>query len=431
MRQVAFIMILAFLTRTALGQEHFSSLDDIIRYADKNSLVIQQSLLQQGISKKDEAINKSGLLPRLNVFGTADYYPIITSQIIPEAIFGGRANKYTKVQFGLPYSFSSGVELSVPVINFEKWEQLKRYKLQSQQTALNTSVNIESVHIQLTQWYYQALFTKELVTLNQSNQAVTDQLLIILEQRKNNGVLNPSDYNRSKNLQLDMETIGVEYEKNYSQALTVLHQLLNIPDSVEIVIADSLQAKQWLPEPPGTAISNRPAWKEAALKIAVAEQQLNEIQKAALPKIALNAKYTYQWQMKPSSNQHLNFDYSNVGLRLDFPLFQGNYYKVSRQKTELQLKLAKAMQQQTSNDLTRQQTEWWNGYHAAQKKQLLLQQKLVLAEDNLRIARLNVKEGVMEFDEFNNIFQEYNKAKLDYLQNLNDGIIYQLLLNIK
>ena len=431
MKRVVGIWVLVFFTGSIIAQVKFSNLDEVVSYADRNSLVGQQASLQQNISKKEEAINKSGLLPKLNVFGTADYYPIIASQVIPQAFFGGSADKYTKVQFGLPYSFSSGVELSVPVINFERWEQLKRFKLQTQQSGLNANVNIESLHIQLTQWYYQSLFTKELVALNQNNQEVTNQLLKILEQRKNNGVLNPADFNRSKNLQLDMQSLGIEYEKNYAQSMIVLHQLLNLPDSLTITIADSLPGRPSLSSPAETAITNRPAWKEAAIKIAIAEQQLKETQKAALPKLLLNAKYTYQWQMKPATSQHVNFDYSNIGLRLDFPLFQGNFYNASRQKNEWQLALAKTMQQQTVNDLTRQQTEWWNGYHAAQKKQLLLQQKVQVAEDNLRIARLNVKEGVMEFDEFNNIFQEYNKAKLDYLQNLNDGIVYQLLLNLK
>jgi hypothetical protein len=89
------------------------------------------------------------------------------------------------------------------------------------------------------------------------------------------------------------------------------------------------------------------------------------------------------------------------------------------------------MQQQTVNDLTRQEMEWWSSYISSLKKRGLLRQKMSISEDNLRIAQLNMKEGVMEFDEFNNIFREYNKAKMDYLQNLNDNIIYQLLLTLK
>ncbi len=425
-------MLLAIITTVQLSaQVRFSSLDELLQYADKNSLVSQQSQLQKAISKKDEAINKSSLLPKLNLFGTADYYPILTSQLIPEAIFGGSPDKFRKVQFGLPYSFSSGLELTVPVINFEKWDQLKRFKLQSRQTEWNTKVSQENLHIQLVQYYYQALVMRELIKLNNANQEVSGQLVKILEERKTNGVLNPSDFNRSKNLQLDIQSAGIEYEKNYQSALIVLHQLLNLQDSVAIQINDSLASKAWFASPAATSIQQRPAWQEAALKMAVAEQQLKETRSAALPKISFNSKYTYQWQMKPSANQHIQFDYSNIGLRLDFPLFQGNFYRATRDKNELQFQLAKTVQQQVTNDLARQQSDWWNGFHAAEKKYIVLQQKVAVATDNLRIAQLNMKEGVMEFDEFNTIFQEYNKAKLDYLQNLNDGMVYQLLLTLK
>ena len=425
------IFLLLVLAGTANAQLHFASLQELLQYADKSSLVTQQSRLQQSISRKDEAINKSGLLPKVNLFGTADYYPIITSQVIPQSIFGGSSEKYTKVQFGLPYSFSSGVEFTMPVLNLEKWEQFRRYRLQSLQTDWTTKTNKESLQIQLTQWYYQSLLAAELIKLNQSNQEVTNELMELLDKRKKNGVLNPADYNRSKNLQLDILSTGIEYEKNYAQSLIVLHQLLNLPDSLPLLFSDSIGAVSWQAVPAAIPYNQRPAWKEAEATVAVAAEQVKESQKAALPKIALNAKYTYQWQLKPSTDQQVNFDYSNVGLRLDFPLFQGKFYTASRQKSQEQWELAKLGQQQTASDLNRQQSEWWNSYHAALKKDAFLQQKLVVAEDNLRIARLSMKEGVMEFEEFNNIFQEYNKAKMDYLQNTSDGIVYQLLLTQK
>jgi outer membrane protein len=431
MKLFAVLLLLGLLAGRTQAQLHFATLGEMLQWADKNSLVARQTSLQQGLSRQDEAINKGGLLPKVNVFGTADYFPIITSQVIPEALFGGSPDKFRTVQFGLPFSFSSGVELTIPVINFEKWEQLKRFRLQSQQTAWSSKTSIESLHIQLTQWYYQSLLTRELVKLNAGNQEVVNELLRILQQRKENAVLNPADHNRSRNLQLDIQSAGVEYEKNYNLSLLVLKQLLNLADTATLQLTDSITIADWQTVPQQNAITNRPAWKEAELRIAVAEQQLKESQKAAFPKIALSSRYTYQWQMKPSENQHINFDYASVGLRLDFPIFQGNFYRASAKKSEIQLQLAQANRQQTVNDLTRQQAEWWNNYHAAVKKNSLLQQKFDVATDNLRIAQLNMKEGIMEFEEFNNIFQEYNKARVDYLQNVNDGIVYRLLLTLK
>jgi hypothetical protein len=54
-----------------------------------------------------------------------------------------------------------------------------------------------------------------------------------------------------------------------------------------------------------------------------------------------------------------------------------------------------------------------------------------LTEDNLRIARINLQEGIMEFETFNTIFHEYVETRMSYLQNLSDGILYKLLLTQK
>lgn len=424
-------LLLMALVQGIQAQVRFTSLQEVLQYADKNSLVTRQSQLQQQISRKDEQINKSGLMPKVNVFGTADYYPIIASQVIPEAIFGGSPDKFRKVQFGLPWSFSSGLELSIPVINFEKWEQLKRFRLQAQQTDWTAKVNTESLHIQVTQSYYQALMLRELIQLNKINQQVSAELMGILERRKNNGVLEPSDFNRGKNLQLDIQNEGIEYEKNYRQALITLKQLLNLPEDAQLQLTDSIANTHWMQLAEQTPITERPAYKEAEAKKAVAEQQVKESRKAALPKIALNSKYTYQWQMDPSKDQRTDFDFSSVGLRLDVPVFQGSFYKATRQKSELQLQLAQTTAAQTASDLVKQQAEWWNNYSTAVSKQAVLQEKRDVASDNLRIGRLNMQEGVMEIDEFNNIFREYLKAQMDYLQNTNDGIVYRLLLTQK
>jgi outer membrane protein TolC len=428
---VAALLLWGSLTSTAQAQLTFSSLQELLQYADKNSLAARQSELQQNISRKDEAIHNSALLPKLNLFSTVDYYPIIVSQVLPEAIFGGSPDRFRKVQFGLPWIFSTGAELTLPVINFEQWEQVKRFRLQSEKTVWTTKTNMESLHIQLTQWYYQMLLSKELINLNKENLEVTGELMRIMEERKKNGVLNPADYNRSKNLQLDVQTGTVEYEKAYLQATLALNQLLNLPGTMSLQIRDSLALKNWLSTPIQVAITERPAWKEAESGLAVAKQELKEKQRAGLPRVSLSSRYTYQWQMRPSSEQHVNFAISNVGLRLDFPIFQGNFYRTSQQKSELQVQLAQTTQEQTAHELTRQQTEWWNNYQAAVKKHGLLKQKLEAVTDNLRIARLNMKEGVMEFDEFNEIFREYSRARIEDLQNTNDGIVYWYLLTQK
>ncbi|MEP7319661.1 MAG: TolC family protein [Panacibacter sp.] len=430
MRPIFLLLLFQCMLNSVSAQITFSRLQQVLNYADTSSFTAKQNAVKEKINTDEEGLVRSGLLPKINIYSTADYYPVIASQVIPDKIFGGASDAYTKVQFGLPLNFSGGVELSMPVINFEKWEQLKTTRLQTIAGKWNSKTNIENLHIQLTQYYYRALLFKQLIELNDANENVMNELMRMIEERRKNNILNPADYNRSQNLSVEIANAGLEYRKNYQLALNQLQYLLNtgtVPQLTEQIANtgwDILTGED-------TTITNRAAWNESVAQVAVAKQLLTAANKSSLPKISLNSKYAYQWQMKPGSNsQQIGFDVSSIGLRLDLPLFAGNYSKLLQKKTESQLQSVQIQQQQVQGNLVQQQTEWQINYNTALTRQQQLHKKMQFAKDNLRIANLSFKEGVMEYDEYNNIFREHIQAQIENLQNIADGLIYKLLLNL-
>ena len=427
MNRLIFSIATILLGSPLFSQVHFSNIKDVFQYADEHSSVAKQGKIEQAVSEQDIGMIRAGLLPRLNAFGTAEYAPIMASQVIPESAFGGQEGKFRKVQFGMPWNFSSGIELTAPVINLEKWAQLEKAKLQSIEISWSQKARLENLHTQITQWYYQALTAKEMIRLNEENIQVVNELMRILDERKKNGVLDPADYNRSKNLQLNIETAARDYQKLWEQSNIVLRSLLNIPATVSFTLIDSITFFEWQLNDYNTSkISQRPAWNESVAKTEVAKKALIESSKSALPKLSLASRYMYNWQM--NSSQNIHFDVNTIGLRLDYTLFNGGYQRRQQKKADLLLQSATIQQQQTESGLIQQQQEWWSNYSAALAKKNLLESKVNAATENLRIARLNLKEGVMEFDEFSNIFSEFTRARMEQLQNLSDGIIFHLLL---
>lgn len=427
MNRWIFIIALLFYGPPLLSQVHFSNINEVLIYADKNSTVARQGHIRQAVSEEDLLIVRAGLLPKLNTYGTAEYAAILPTQVIPESAFGGQSDKFRSVQFGMPWNFSAGVELSIPLVNLEKWAQLTKARLQSVETAWSRKAMLENLHLQITQWYYRALVSKEMIQLNTENIQVVNELMRILEERKTNGILDPADYNRSKNLQLNVETAQRNYEKAWNECLINLRSLLNIPPSVDFELRDSIVGFEWpLNDYNSGKIDHRPAWNEVKVRTEVARQYLIESKKAALPKLSLSSRYVYNWQM--NSRQNIHFDVGTIGLRLDYTLFNGNYYRRQQKKAGLLLESAYIQQEQTQSGLIQQQQEWWNNYTSALAKRNIIQAKVITATDNLRIARLNLKEGVMEFDAFNNIFSEYTHARMEQLQNLSDGILYHVMI---
>ncbi len=424
MRFLYTLLCLLF-AQASIAQVQIDDLEGLLQYADEHGTAAQQARLQPQIARQDVRMQASTLYPRINVFGTGDYYPLIPTQVIPAEVLGGPQGTYYKAQFGLPYVFTAGAELSIPVISLDKWAQLSRARAQYRQAEWSGKAALEGYHIQLIKSYYQTLIAQEVMKLNKDNEATVVEVLHIMDERQLQGVIEPVDYNRTKNLQLDVLTASVNSRKVMEQSVNGLNMMLNT-DSV--VLHEIISQFSWpLLQAEGDA-ANRAGWKEADLKVRASELMLSESRKGGLPKLNLNSRYTYNYQSKfETVNNYVEFNAANVGLRLDMPIFQGNYYRSLQRKSKLQLQSAKLDQEHTRAIISQEQGDWFDAYKAAFEKKTALEQKLQNASENLRIAKLSVKENVMAFDEFNNIFVEYNRAKIDYLQNLSDGILFYLL----
>jgi len=313
-------------------------------------------------------------------------------------------------------------------VDLEKWAQLKRAKTQYQQSQWGSKAAMERLHMQLVQQYYQLLVAKDLAKLNEENIETVTELVRIMADRKDAGILEPAEYNRSLNLKLNTETSGIDYAKNIRQTTNALYAALGIQDEKQAKISGTLSDFNWPFLDSKADVSSRPAWQEAEMRIKSSELALSESKRGGLPKLNLNSRYAYNMQSKlKSGNSGVEFETANIGLRLDIPVFRGNYYRSLQKKSDWQLESARLEKEKVEATLRQQHEDWFNQYNSAFAKRIVIEQKVKNASDNLRIARLNVKEGLMEFDEFNNIFMEYNRAKMEYLQNLADGVLYHLL----
>lgn len=420
-------LILSTISVSAFAQVKVGSLPSLLEYADKHAPAALQAGLSPKMSKQDVNLQASGLYPKINVFGTGDYYPIIATQVIPAEVLGGKPGTYLKAQFGLPYVFAAGAELTMPVVNLEKWAQLSKSKSAYNQSQWNSKAALENFHIQLMQAYYQTLATKDVLSLNVENAETTAELTRIMADRYQNGVVNPSDFNRTKNLDIDVKNAGYNYTKQLQQAYNNLGAMLNLKED-SLQLSESLTDFKWPVLQQLGDVTARPGWKEADAKLKTAEFALRESRTGGLPRMSLTSRYVYNMQSKfETAGNNVEFNTANVGVRVDFPLFQGMYYRSSINKSKLQLQNARLEQERVHANITQQQRDWFALYQAAFNKHTALQEKVQNASENLRIAKLNIKEGVMEFDEFNNIFTEYNRARMENLQNLADGILYYLL----
>lgn len=427
MKKVVSGLAAVLLSLSLWAQLQFKNLDEVLDYADKNSLAAKAAQLNEQLIAKDEQLYRSTLLPRIDLVAAADYNAIIPSMVVPDKLMGGAEGKYSTVQFGLPFTFTPALEFSLPLIHPLKWQELKKLALEKERSKHNTGVQLEYLHVQLAQAYFNALAAKELLAVSNESKKTVAQLLTVLEQQKKEGVLQPVDYNRARLLQADIDNSAVNWKLLLNKSMDALHQLLDISSTNTITLVENPVINWKLTEI--TDAAKRPAYLLAETARKIAEQSLVQSKNAGLPTLSLQARYAYQWQV--NKGQTVQFDMSSIGLRLGLPLFAGGYYKRAQQKAAILTEAAKTGGQQSLAQLKNEQADWINHFTAAASKQKNLKQKMEATSDNLRIAQLSIREGVMEFDDFHTVFQEWLRVRMEHLQVINEGLFYQFLLTQK
>src|SRR5690606_34150552 len=114
----------------------------------------------------------------------------------------------------------------------------------------------ENLHLQLVQAYYQALVTGEVLELNIENESTADEMLRIMAARDEQGVVEPADYNRSKNLSLDVKTSRIGYTQALQKSINNLESLLAVDT---VILKEQLDDFAWPALYDGASVANRPA----------------------------------------------------------------------------------------------------------------------------------------------------------------------------
>ncbi|MBX7180818.1 MAG: TolC family protein [Bacteroidia bacterium] len=428
---ILLIWTLLLTTFSGVAQTRLISLKQTLDLAKQNNLNLQSAQISEQLAKVDQLLSISQVMPRLSAGGSFDYYTKMPAQVIPNKLFGG-GEGYTKVAFGLPYVASGSLDYSWPLFQADKWAALKTTALKRKQAANNADLAWENVKISLIRLWYQTEMIQQLMDLNLENQTIANELKNAAESKFKNDVSNPSEFNRSSVLVLGIEEALIANRFALGNNYEAFKLLLHIPASDSVFQQkpgkeiQTLQATESLGKD-----ADRPLLKLKTVAYEVSKSQYLERQLARLPRLSIGGRYVYQAQdSKFFSNSTVSFDYSTIGLKLDFPIFQGGAIHLSGQAAKWQIRSAELEKEIAYDQLQKEHQDWSNELKQAIEKEGILKKKMELAAENLRIALVRYQEGLMGIDEYFNIFYENSTARINFWQNHYNGILYSNLLQL-
>ncbi|RYF65992.1 MAG: TolC family protein, partial [Cytophagaceae bacterium] len=204
------------------------------------------------IQEQQRVVSRAALRPQARIYSNLDYNYSLPVQLIPLSLFGGTANEFRSVQFGLPFVLTATGEVTTPILNrpARADQQLVEQNLRILDD--QTLVMQDEVSTQLARVYHATLLTRAAITLTRRNLLAFDTLAQIARQRLTKGLIEPLEYNRIQQVQLTTADVLSQNELGYVRNLNQLKLLLGVSptDSLQLtenLLADSLSTASPIP----------------------------------------------------------------------------------------------------------------------------------------------------------------------------------------
>lgn len=412
-------------------KESFSfSLKEAINHAIQNnySAINANRDIEAAKQKKWETTTIG--LPQINgAVGYQNNFKIQKS-LIPAEIFGGQPGEFTEVAFGTKHNMSSSITLTQLIFDgsyLVGLQSAKTYLEISQNAKIKTSQEIKEL---IVNSYGNVLLADESILILVKNKAILEKTLSDTKEIYKNGLIEEENVEQ---LQITLASISSSLENVKRQktiANNMLKLLLGIDLQNELVLTDKLDALtinnvdlNLLQEE--FNVTNNIDYK-IGKNLETSKELLLKLEKSkALPSLgaAVNFGYNSFGNNFTFFNQDQKwFNYSNVGLNLNVPIFSSFGRSSRTQQAKIALEQSKTQLTQTEQNLKLQFEKAKSDYEFRLEQLTTSKNNLNLAERIENKNQIKFKEGLSSSFDLTNAQEQLYSAQQNYLQAMLDVI---------
>ncbi|HAK78770.1 MAG TPA: TolC family protein [Runella sp.] len=412
------------------GQTVISTVNEAIELAKKQNADLQISQQNARIQSWNVTAAQSTRIPQLKFTTALDYNFVLPTQLIPAQFFGGKEGEFRGVQFGVPFNLTAGLEASAPLWNAGLKQDVQLAQQNQKLTDLQTLVLADDLNTQVARLYFATVFTQQYLSLLQRNLANADSIVAIARERKNKGLIDQLEYNRSRATRLSVEDVLKQNELAYAKNLNQLRLLLHTQDLTlaPYVLPTSLATVK------ETVGESHPKLQLRAQQLVVAQAQLKKEKLLRLPTLSAFARY--QEHAQRSTFNFLNFNekwygIGVTGLRFEVPIYTARLRESAIGRAQVNADIA---QLQLDNEQRKFQTETEElllNYRQAVSSLKTNEEAYQLSQENLQLVLIKYRGGILSYDQYLNVFSEALNAQNKYLRTLADVMINGKLLELR
>jgi len=418
------LAVLALLLPLLMPAQQPLDLKTALRYAVDHHSHIQKANLdiQKGHQLVRESLSTG--LPQISASGNIVNNLAIRTSFVPAEFFGGQPGDFAQVQFGTNWNASAGVQLEQLAFSKTWLMAMKATMEVSEFYKLMLEKSKEDVVYEVAKLYYQIQLSRTQRGILDANLSQVEGLLTVTQKQFENGFAKKIDVDRltvqQSNLQIQLTNLDLQIQ----QAGQALKYAMQMPLETDIVLTDTISEATFLEVDPTVV---QPTWQlKPDLAILRKQQELYSLDERRwksgyFPTLSLFANYTYEWQANSLGDfgKSRNWtDFSQVGLRLNVPIFDG-FFKDSQVQT------ARLNYLQTAQDY-RMASLGIQLKHEAAVTSLRSNQNTLrsvnetrrVAEEVYRVSQSRFKEGIAPVTELLDAETSMRQAQSNYISTL-------------
>ncbi|QJW90360.1 TolC family protein [Spirosoma taeanense] len=392
-------------------------LKDCLDYGLKNygTVRIAQNQTQIAAQQAREAV--AGYLPQVTAQGTVDDNIKLQTTVLPAGIFGPEP---TRVAFGTKYQTTASASLDQTLYDKSLLIGIKAARPNAQKAELNTRQTREDVIYAISSNYYQVFVAEQQIALLKDNIARTEQVLNILKLQRDNGVIQPVDYNRTEVSYNSAKSQLALAESNLSLALNRLKFQMGMPQNQALALSDTTLTTQVPTVNTGTFDARSLTdFQLSETNLTLQKLDRERIKAGYLPKLSATARYgTLALGNNYAKSLEKFSGFGSIGLRVSVPIFDGFRRDAQIRQSTLNIQ---SLQEQQKLNVASYQLQYNNAQTQLQRAQSSLQndeRNVKLAQQVYDVTTLQYKQGTKPLTDLVNAENSYRQAQNDYINSL-------------
>lgn len=367
--------------------------------------------------------------PSLNAQGTKNLAEKVMELEFPSMI-PGEPPQRVEVDFTRDYQMT--LALNIPVFTGGRLVsgfKQANYQVKSSQEGLRQSRH--NIIFNTKQAFYGILLAREFIDVAQEAVDVAEKLHKNIEVQYEVGLASKFDLLRSEVQVANLKPQLIRAQNNLEVAKLSLKNVLGMDQSKPIEAEGELMYEPVEPdleECLETALEKRPELRQFRLQKKMAGESVNMAMASGLPSVSISGQYNY-WadQFNFKSDTWQNF-YS-LNLLVNIPIFNGlaTHAKVAQAKTAL--KELEFNQKGLVDQIRLEVRQAVLNLEEARQTLMSQEKNVDQAQESLRIAELNFKEGLITVLDVQQAQTALAQAKTNYSQALYDYVVAKAELN--